>query len=113
MEISGEIFNSLQEQKWQDLGNGMSRAICGYDTNIMMVKVKFEKGAIGAVHAHPHSQTSYVLEGEFEISIAGKKQILRSGDSFYAAPNVMHGAKCLKTGILLDVFSPFREDFLV
>ncbi|HBT34768.1 MAG TPA: cupin domain-containing protein, partial [Hyphomonas sp.] len=50
----------------EDIGNGMRRKILGYDNNLMLVKVWFEKGAVGPVHAHPHTQTAYVVEGKFE-----------------------------------------------
>jgi quercetin dioxygenase-like cupin family protein len=30
-----------------------------YDDNLMMVKVAFEKGGIGALHSHFHTQMSY------------------------------------------------------
>ncbi|HCX11790.1 MAG TPA: cupin domain-containing protein, partial [Hyphomonas sp.] len=45
----------------EDIGNGMRRKILGYDNNLMLVKVWFEKGAVGPVHAHPHTQTAYVV----------------------------------------------------
>ena len=34
------------------------------------------------------------------------------GDGFCAHPDLDHGAVCRKAGVLLDVFSPVREDFL-
>ena len=78
----------------------------------MMVRVKFEKGAIGSEHSHPHTQTSYVISGKFEITIDGDKQVLKAGDGFFVEPNLVHGAICLEEGELIDTFSPWREDFL-
>ena len=100
------------ETPWEDLGNGVSRKICGYDDNIMLVKVKFKAGAIGQLHEHYHSQVTYVDSGVFEASINGNKQILKAGDSFYARPHHIHGVLCIEAGILIDVFSPMREDFI-
>ena len=100
------------ETPWEDLGNGVSRKICGYDDNIMLVKVKFEVGAIGQLHEHYHSQVTYVDSGVFEANINGNKQILKAGDSFYARPHVIHGVLCLEAGVLVDVFSPMRADFI-
>ena len=100
------------ETPWEDLGNGVSRKICGYDDKIMLVKVKFEAGAIGQLHEHYHSQVTYVDSGVFEASINGNKQILKAGDSFYARPHHIHGVLCIEAGILIDVFSPMREDFI-
>lgn len=96
----------------EDLGNGITRQILGYGPEIMLVRVWFDKGAVGDVHSHPHSQSTYVESGKFETFIDGKKQVLEAGDSFYIAPHLDHGAVCLEAGVLLDTFSPLREDFL-
>ena len=77
-----------------------------------MARVEFEAGAEGYVHAHPHSQVAYVESGEFDVFIDGVTKRLGAGDCFYIYPNVDHGAVCIKAGVLLDVFSPVREDFL-
>lgn len=78
----------------------------------MIVKVKFDKGAVGTQHTHPHSQATYVASGKFELSIGGVKKILEAGDGYYVAPDEIHGCVCLEPGILIDTFSPYREDFL-
>lgn len=78
----------------------------------MLVKVRFEKGAIGYVHEHYHSQSTYVVSGKFEVMINGEKKVLEGGDGFYIEPDAPHGAVCLESGILIDVFSPVRADFL-
>ena len=96
----------------EDLGNGLSRKVLAYHENLMMVEVYFEEGAVGEIHSHPHEQITYVLEGEFEFVIDGKKQIVKAGDSMFNESNVLHETTCLKKGRLLDVFSPHREDFL-
>lgn len=98
--------------EWEDLGNGISRQIMGWDNKIMMVKVKFEKGAVGAEHKHPHVQTTYCVSGRFEFTIGGESIIIEPGDGLYVAPDSLHGAVCLEQGVLIDVFNPAREDFL-
>mgnify|MGYP001817055074 FL=1 len=98
--------------EWEDLGPGLSRQILGWDNQIMMVKVKFEKGVNASQHSHFHTQTSFCHSGKFEFTIDGKKHVVGPGDGLYIAPNLMHGAVCLEAGVVLDVFSPVREDFL-
>ena len=93
-------------------GDGLIRQVFGYNDSIMMVKVEFDVGAVGAVHSHPHSQATYVESGEFDVVIDGVETRLGPGDSFYVEPNADHGAVCRKAGVLIDVFSPIREDFL-
>lgn len=105
-------FFLTKNNEWETVSKGIKRQITGYNKGIMMVKVKFDKGAVGELHQHPHTQSSYVVSGVFEISIDGEKQRLETGDSFFVNPNLIHGAVCLEQGILLDVFNPCREDFL-
>ncbi len=112
MKTRSENYIIEKETAWTDLGGGVSRQIMAYDGQLMLVKVKFEKGAIGSLHAHYHSQATYVASGSFEVEIEGKKQIVSAGDSFYVAPDLSHGVLCLEAGVLLDGFSPMRADFL-
>lgn len=107
------IFQVNKEIDWQPAGPGIQRQIFGYGDQVMMVKVLFEKDAVGALHNHPHIQVSYVESGVFEVTIGGEKKTLRGGDGFYVPSNVEHGCHCLEAGVLIDVFTPQREDFLI
>jgi len=98
--------------EWEDLGDGVSRKLLTYESGVMMAKIKFEAGAIGAAHSHPHLQCSYVEAGRFELTIDGETKILEAGDSFLVSTELVHRAKALTAGILIDVFTPMREDFL-
>ena len=104
------IENSSLE--WQNVGDKISRKIMAYDGSLMLVKVKFEAGGVGTLHHHYHSQITHVESGKFEVEIGGEKKMLSAGDAFYIAPNVIHGAVCIEEGVLIDVFSPMREDFV-
>ena len=97
---------------WENPGPGIRRQIMAYDGQLMMVKVDFEKGAIGTMHEHYHSQATYVASGKFELTIGDEKRILEAGDGYYVAPDELHGCVCLEAGILIDTFSPVRADFL-
>ncbi|WP_300691298.1 cupin domain-containing protein [Chryseobacterium sp.] len=99
--------------EWEDLGNGVSRQLAGYNSQVMMVIVKFEKDAAGPLHQHFHSQITYVASGKFEVTVDGEIKILQQGDGFLAQPNIFHGVKCIEEGRLIDAFAPFREDFLI
>ena len=106
-------FTTFDSIPWQDMGGGVRRKILTYDEKIMMVLVDFDKGAVGDLHQHPHVQVTNIESGIFEVEINGTKQILNAGDVFYVPSNALHGVVCLEAGILIDVFSPMREDFLL
>lgn len=97
---------------WEYPDKGISRQIMAYNDNIMQVKVKFESGAIGTPHTHPHSQATYVVSGVFEFTTDGETAIVASGDGVYIKPGALHGCRCLESGLLIDTFAPMRVDFL-
>lgn len=105
-------FQVNEEVQWEQAAPGILRQVYGYDDKIMLVKAKFERGAVGALHEHVHSQVTYVESGVFECTINDEKKVLNEGDGFYVPPHVMHGCVCIEAGMLIDVFSPMREDFL-
>lgn len=107
------MFIHTDELTYTPCGEGVKRKILGHGGTMMMVEVVFEKGAIGAAHTHVHEQVSYIVEGSFEFTIDGDTQVVRKGDSMYIPSNANHGTTALEEGsIILDVFTPQREDFL-
>jgi quercetin dioxygenase-like cupin family protein len=110
--LQSGLFQIENETPWEDLGNGINRQVYGYDDKIMLVKAKFDTGAVGTLHEHHHSQVTYVESGVFEMTIGSEKKMIRKGDGYYVPPHEIHGCVCLEPGTLIDVFSPHREDFL-
>ena len=106
-----KVFIENREITWEKVGEGVRRKIMSYDDKLMLVKVEFDKGGVGILHQHYHSQITHVESGIFEVQIDGQKKVLTAGDVYYIPPNVLHGCVCLETGVLIDVFSPMREDF--
>ncbi len=96
-----------------DLGGGVVRKVLAYSENLMNVELKFEKGAIGAKHSHPHEQIGYIISGSLLFQEEGKEdKVLVTGDSYYVEPNAVHGVVALEDTMLLDIFTPMRKDFV-
>jgi len=95
-----------------DLGEGVTRKILASGGGMMTVQFDFAKGSVGYLHTHPHEQVGYVVSGRFEITLAGEKSTIETGDTYYVPTGVEHGVVALEEGVLLDVFTPQREDFL-
>jgi len=110
--LQTKLYQTEKNIPWEDLGNGIQRQVYGYDDKVMLVKVKFEAGAIGQLHQHLHTQVTYVESGVFRMTIGEAVQVIEKGDGFYVPPNAVHGIVCLEAGMLVDVFAPMREDFL-
>lgn len=109
---TGNVFIEGNVREWEVVGEGIRRKVMAYNGQIMLVQVEFQQGAIGTLHRHPHTQVTHVESGAFEVEIGGEKKVLRGGDAFLAPSNVLHGVVCLESGVLIDVFTPLREDFL-
>jgi len=101
-----------EEIKAETVGEGVTRKVLAHNDNLMVCEVTFKKGSIGAMHHHPHTQSTYVKSGVFEFTIDGVKKIVREGDTMYKQPEVVHGCICLEDGVLIDIFTPERKDFL-
>lgn len=107
-----KVFIEDDRLEWLVTGTGVKRKIMSYDERVMLVKVMFEKEAVGTLHHHYHTQITHIDSGVFEVEVDGVKKVLKAGDAFYIPPNAVHGVVCLEAGMLVDVFSPMREDFL-
>ena len=91
---------------------GITRKVLAYCDTLMCVENSFETGAEGALHSHPHTQVTYVAEGRFNFTIGDEVREVTKGDSLYKQSGIKHGCVCLEKGVLLDIFTPMREDFL-
>ncbi len=111
-ETRSDEFLFGKDIPWEEVGPGLKRQVLAFDDKIMLVKVKFDAGGIGELHDHFHSQVTYVESGEFELTIGDQTRTLKGGDSFYIPPNISHGCICTQGGVLIDVFSPLREEFI-
>jgi quercetin dioxygenase-like cupin family protein len=108
---ASDIFVFDADQPWRDAGLGVRRKILGHDGQLMAVRFAFEGGGVGALHSHPHRQTSVIASGVFDVTISGRTERLRAGDCYIVPPNAVHGAVCIEAGDLIDSFTPARADF--
>jgi quercetin dioxygenase-like cupin family protein len=77
-----------------------------------MTEVKFRKGAVVPEHHHPHEQTGYLISGSLRFFNGTEEAIARPGDSWSLPGGFPHGAEALEDTVVIEVFSPLREDYL-
>lgn len=106
------VWNFNEAIEAEACARGVERKILSYTDELMCVENHFKEGAVGALHHHPHTQITYVVSGQFEFEIDGVKKVVNPGDSMLKRDSVEHGCVCLKAGVLLDIFTPMREDFV-
>ncbi|MCD8369140.1 MAG: cupin domain-containing protein [Clostridiales bacterium] len=107
------MYTENRNVRPEDLGGGVSRKILSYSKNLMTVELHFPKGGTGAPHSHPHEQIGYIVSGKLVYHEEGEAdQVLGTGDTYYVKPNAVHGIDVLEDTVLLDIFTPMREDFI-
>lgn len=95
------------------LDGKVSRKVLLHKNSMMLVEFTFKKGGIGQPHSHEqHEQIGYIAKGSFEVTVGYETKTLSSGDSYYAAKNEVHGVVAFEDGVIVDTFTPIREDFL-
>ena len=82
--------------------------------NVMLVYIEAGVGAEVPIHHHPHEQIGLVLQGKGEFVLGDETRIIGPGEGYVVPPNMKHGGTGPATEpcVLLDIFSPIREDFL-
>ena len=90
---------------------GLWRRTLSYGQQLMVVHVTLEEGVVVPVHRHPHEQITYVIEGQLSMEVGGQTYMLGPGDSLLLPGDVEHGATVIERTLVIDTFSPPREDY--
>lgn len=63
-------------------------------------------------HSHEHEQIVNLIEGEFELTVAGEPVHMVGGDVVVLHANVEHAGRAITDCKMIDVFQPVREDYV-
>lgn len=91
---------------------GFWRAILSHGQRIMVAEINMTRGAKFPSHQHPHEQITYVIEGTIKFVLDGEEVVLGAGESCLIRSGQTHSAEAPSDCMVLDIFSPPREDFL-
>ena len=78
----------------------------------MLVRWEFKKGALAALHQHPHEQVVMMVSGRLRLAVGDDETIMGPHDMVVIPPHMPHEAEALEDTVVIDIFSPPREDFL-
>ncbi|MCS7026306.1 MAG: cupin domain-containing protein [Bryobacteraceae bacterium] len=106
----------MQVQHWNELEieqmNPLVQRQVLHTQNMTMARLMLKKGAVVPEHQHINEQISTVLEGSLIFQIAGQEFLVQAGDSMVIPPNVPHSVSASEDSLVIDLFSPRREDWL-
>ena len=91
---------------------GIELKTLAYGDSTLMAEFRLKKGAGLPLHAHPHEQTGYLVQGRLRLTIGSVVHDVRAGDSWCIPGGVRHGAQAIEESVTVEVFSPVREDYL-
>jgi quercetin dioxygenase-like cupin family protein len=81
-------------------------------TYVMCTVMYYEKGNLVPFHKHLSEQVGYVVEGKLRLRIGDDDLgIIKSGESYLVEGNLLHSLKALEKSIVVDVFSPPRDEY--
>ncbi len=104
------MFQSFSEIQVKEIAPGFfSKLIHTENNTINFIEVK--AGSAIPLHSHPHEQSSFVLEGSFEMTVDGVPYVLNPSNFVVIPGGVMHGGHAITDCRLIDIFSPVREDY--
>jgi len=115
--LSGEIQREALVTDWtrvpaEQVAEGIKRQMV-VGQNVMVCRFTFDPFVVTDVHSHHHEQVTLVVKGKVRFTIDGQPVIAAPGDVLHFPPNNQHGATMLdEEVVLIDIFSPIREDFL-
>jgi quercetin dioxygenase-like cupin family protein len=78
---------------------------------MMVLEVDVEKDALLPMHTHPHEQTGRLLTGRMRFQIGDETFEMEPGDAWMIPSEVPHEAQSIEKSVVIEVFSPPREDY--
>jgi quercetin dioxygenase-like cupin family protein len=106
------VSKSVNEHLWIDIAPGIRRRTITSGTSMYQMVAKLEAGSRMPEHKHSQEQIVHILEGRMKLIVSGVPHELKRGESFYLAGNVPHGVETIEETMVLDTFSPPRDDYL-
>ena len=106
------MFYKANPEDYKTVLEGVKMKTLTHGERTLFSEFRFVKGAVIPVHAHPHEQTGYVVKGAMRFTVNGEVLVANAGDCWNLPGNVPHGAEALEESVVVEVFSPVREDYL-
>ncbi len=101
-----------QPGPWVEMQPGIRRQTIAIGPAMMQLQVRLDAGSTLPIHQHPHEQLTYVVHGRLRFTLADATFELETGAALMIPGGVPHGVETLEDTLVIDTFSPPREDLL-
>ncbi|MBE6015833.1 MAG: cupin domain-containing protein [Lachnospiraceae bacterium] len=106
------MFYYLKDTEEHQLAPDCVRHVVARTKNLLNCRLDMKKGHTAPSHHHPHEQCTYVVSGKIEATMGNEKKILQAGDSVSFDPDVEHTYLALEDSVVLESFTPMRDDII-
>jgi len=106
------MFTPADDDGYRELLDGVRMKPLAWGGRTLLAEFRLSAGATIPVHHHPQEQTGTLVSGVLEFVVAGERRIARAGDAWCLPPDTPHGVEVLEDAVVIEVFSPVREDYL-
>jgi quercetin dioxygenase-like cupin family protein len=101
-------WNALDEEQ---LNARITRRMF-HTPRLTVARLHLQKYATVPEHSHEHEQVTTVERGALQFTVAGVRQVVRAGESLALSSGEPHAVEALEDTLVIDVFSPAREDWI-
>ena len=106
------MLRGADSEGYKQLIEGVQLKTLVHGERTHLTEVRLDKGAVVPEHQHPQEQTGYLISGSLRFTIEGEVTVAAPGASWNLAAGISHGAEALEDTVVVEVFSPVREDYL-
>jgi len=106
------MFNKKSNEGYLSPLDGILRKTLVHGESMLMTEFNMKEGSAIPLHSHPHEQIGYLISGQIRFSAGSEQVVCNPGDSWCFAGDEEHGAEVLKDSVIVEVFSPVREEYL-
>ncbi len=106
------MFTEPSAEGYRELIPGVRLKTVAHGDRTLMGVFRIASGAVIPEHDHPQEQTGYLVSGRLEFLVEGRTQLAEPGAGWNLSAGTRHGARALEDCVVVEVFSPVREDYL-
>jgi quercetin dioxygenase-like cupin family protein len=109
--MSDGYFVTPRDAEQIEMLEGVHRRTMATTDEAMLCHFFLEAGCGVPRHNHMNDQVGYVVSGKVEVTINEQVRVIETGDSYAVPGGIFHSVKAVVDSVVIDVFSPPREDY--
>lgn len=91
---------------------GLDRRTLVWGSDMLLAEMTLANGMRIPLHNHIHEQVGYLVRGRLEFIVGDERSILEAGSGYLVPSNVPHQINVLEDSVVIDIFSPVRDEYL-